>query len=32
MPDVDAARDARRASVATLTWANSALDHLEGWR
>jgi glycosyltransferase involved in cell wall biosynthesis len=26
------ARDRRRASVATLTWRNVALDHLEGWK
>jgi glycosyltransferase involved in cell wall biosynthesis len=28
----DAARERRRASVAALTWANSALDHLAAWR
>jgi glycosyltransferase involved in cell wall biosynthesis len=26
------ARQARRASVASLTWRNVALDHLEGWK
>jgi glycosyltransferase involved in cell wall biosynthesis len=32
MPDDDAARTRRRASVAHLTWRQCALDHLEGWR
>ncbi len=29
--DDETSRAARRASVADLTWANSARDHLEGW-
>jgi glycosyltransferase involved in cell wall biosynthesis len=32
LEESEAARQRRRSSVATLTWANSALDHLEGWR
>jgi glycosyltransferase involved in cell wall biosynthesis len=28
----EAARQRRRTSVATLTWRNVALDHLEGWK
>jgi trehalose-6-phosphate synthase len=28
----DDARERRRASVASLTWRNVALDHLRGWR
>ncbi|MGC8509411.1 MAG: glycosyltransferase [Acidimicrobiales bacterium] len=31
LPDDDAARARRRASVAELTWRNCALDHLAGW-
>lgn len=32
LPDDDAARARRRASVADLTWRNCALDHVAGWR
>ncbi len=32
LPDDDAARARRTASVADLTWRNVALDHLEVWR
>jgi glycosyltransferase involved in cell wall biosynthesis len=28
----EAARQRRRASVASLTWKNVALDHLDGWK
>ena len=31
-PDDEASAAQRRDSVAALTWANSALDHLAGWR
>ncbi len=30
--DDEPARSRRRASVASLTWHNVALDHLAGWR
>jgi glycosyltransferase involved in cell wall biosynthesis len=32
MESTQSGRDRRRDSVAALTWANSALDHLAGWR
>jgi len=31
MPDDEVAREARRASVADMTWRNCALDHLKAW-
>lgn len=31
LDDDETSRTSRRESVATLTWANSALDHLAGW-
>jgi glycosyltransferase involved in cell wall biosynthesis len=32
MESTELGRARRRDSVAALTWANSALDHLAGWR